>query len=155
MNLKNHTMKKSILIFFVLASLTLSAQNTKVEVLKEFLKGSIELSASNIDLGQPINTVNELAAAKADKVIELTKENISETLVEAKNCKTCIITVGVHTIVKVTDFDDCSPSGAWGACMPMGKGYIQKAGVLNEVQDYIKNIIGRPATQERKVFLFK
>ena len=148
-------MKKSILIFFVLAGLTLSAQNTKVEVLKEFLKGSIELNASDLDLGQPIISVKELATAKADKVIDLTKENISETLAEAKKYNTCLITVGVHTIIKVTDFDDCSPSGAWGECMPMGKGYIQKAGVLNEVQDYIKSIIGRPATQERKVFLFK
>ncbi len=148
-------MKKSILIFFVLASLTLSAQNTKVEVLKEFLKGSIVLNASDLDMGQPIISVKALATEKADKVIELTKENISETLVEAKKYNTCFIIVGVHTIIKVTDFDDCSPSGAWGVCMPMGKGYIQKAGVLNEVEDYIKSIIGRPATQERKVFLFK
>jgi hypothetical protein len=96
-----------------------------------------------------------LASKKADKVFDLTKENIAEVLAEAKNYTTCIITVGVHTIFKVTDFADCSPSGAWGACMPMGKGYIQNEGVLTEVRDYLKNIIGRPGSQERKVFLFK
>jgi len=148
-------MKKSIFIFFVLFGFALSAQNTKVEVLKEFLKGTIQLDAGDIDLRQPIFSINELASAKADKVIDLTKENIIEVLAEAKNYSICIITVGVHTLVKITDFDDCSPSGAWGVCMPMGKGYIQKAGVLNEVSGYLKNIIGRPGSQERKVFLFK
>lgn len=148
-------MKKSILIFFVLFGFTLSAQNTKVEVLKEFLKGTLQLDVENIDLGKPISSINELAAVKADKVIDLTKENITEVLVEARNYSKCIITVGNHTIVQVTDFDDCSPSGSWGACMPMGKGYIQKGGVLIDARDYLKNIIGRPATQVRKVFLFK
>ncbi|MBN2595719.1 hypothetical protein [Labilibaculum sp.] len=148
-------MKKSILILFVFVGFALSAQNTKVEVLKEFLKGTIQLDAGDVDLGQPIFTINELAASKADKVMDLTKENVAEVLAEAKKYSTCIVTVGVHTIVKITDFEDCSPSGAWGACMPMGKGYIQKAGVLSEVSDYLKNIIGRPGSQERKVFLFK
>lgn len=148
-------MKKSIFILFMMFGLALNAQNTKLEVLKEFLKGTIQLDVGNVDLGQPISSINKLGANKADKVIDLSKENIAEVLAEAKNYSTCIITVGIHTIVKVTDFDDCSPSGAWGACMPMGKGYIQKAGVLNEVQDYLKNIIGRPGSQERKVFLFK
>ncbi len=148
-------MKKSIFILFVLAGFTLSAQNTKVEVLKEFLKGTLQLEAGDIDLGQPIFSINDLAAKKADKVIDLTKENVAEVLAEAKNYSTCLITVGVHTIVKIVDFEDCSPSGAWGACMPMGKGYIQKAGVLTEVHDYLKNVIGRPGSQERKIFLFK
>lgn len=148
-------MKKSIFILFVLFGFALSAQNTKVEVLKEFLKGTLQLNAGDIDLGQPISSINELASAKADKVIDLTKENIVEVLAEARNYSTCIITVGVHTLVEVTDFEDCSPSGAWGTCMPMGRGYIQKAGILNEVRDYLKNIIGRPGSQERKVFLFK
>ena len=148
-------MKKSIFIFFILFGFALSAQNTKVEVLKEFLKGSFQLDVATIDLEQPIFSINELATVKADKVFDLTKENVTEVFTEAKNYSTCIITVGVHTIVKVTDFEDCSPSGAWGTCMPMGKGYIQKAGVLNVARDYLKNIIGRPGTQERKVFLFK
>ncbi|MBL4560557.1 MAG: hypothetical protein JKX79_06185 [Labilibaculum sp.] len=148
-------MKKSIFILFVLFGFALSAQNTKVEVLKEFLKGTLQLDVAAIDLGQPIFSINKLASVKADKVIDLTKENVAEVLAEAKSYSACIITVGVHTIVKVTDFEDCSPSGAWGTCMPMGKGYIQKAGVLNEASDYLKNIIGRPGSQERKVFLFK
>ncbi|WP_421921221.1 hypothetical protein [Marinifilum sp.] len=148
-------MKNSIVILFLLIGFSLSAQNTKLEVLKEFVSGTINFNDEFADLGQPIMTINKLAEAQADKTIELTKDNIEETLKIAKSYKTCIITVGVHTIVKVTDFEDCSPSGAWGACMPMGKGYVQKSGVLNEKKDYIKNIIGRPGSQERKVFLFK
>lgn len=148
-------MKKSIFIFLVFLSVTLSAQNTKVEVLKEFLKGSVQIEAGAVDLGQPILSINDFATAQADKTLVLTKENIAEVLAEAKTYSTCIVTVGVHTIVRVTDFDDCSPSGVWGVCMPMGKGYIQKSGVLTEVNDYLKNIIGRPGSQERKVFLFK
>ncbi|PKQ60517.1 hypothetical protein BZG02_18810 [Labilibaculum filiforme] len=148
-------MKKYILILFVFVGFTMSAQNTKVEVLKEFLKGSIQLDAGAVDLEQPILSFNELATTKASKVADLTKENIVEVLEDAKNYATCIITVGEHTIVKISNFEDCSPSGAWGACMPMGKGYIQKAGVLSEVNDYLKNIIGRPGTQQRKVFLFE
>jgi hypothetical protein len=38
--------------------------------------------------------------------------------------------------------------------MPMAKGYVQKAGVLNEKNDYIKNIIGRPGADSRKIFFF-
>ena len=148
-------MKKSIFIFLVFVSFTLSAQNTKVEVLKEFLKGSVQMQADAVDLGQPISSINDLAAAQADKTVVLTKENIADVMAEAKTYSTCIVTVGVHTIVKITDFEDCSPSGVWGVCMPMGKGYIQKASVLTEVNDYLKNIIGRPGSQERKVFLFK
>ena len=147
-------MKKSLVILFVLIGFSLSAQNTKLEVLKEFVAGVIDFNDEFADLGQPITTINKLAEQQADKTIELTKDNIEETLKMAKSYKTCIITVGVHTIVKITDFEDASPSGAWGASMPMGKGYIQKAGVLNEKNDYIKNIIGRPGSQERKVFLF-
>ncbi|MCT4602952.1 MAG: hypothetical protein N4A59_08650 [Marinifilum sp.] len=147
-------MKKSIVIVLMLIGVSLSAQNTKLEVLKEFVSGAVSFNDEFADLGQPIITINKLAEEQADKTIELTKDNIEETLEMAKSYNTCIITVGIHTIVKITDFEDCSPSGAWGASMPMGKGYVQKAGVLNEKNDYIKNIIGRPGSQERKVFLF-
>ena len=87
--------------------------------------------------------------------MELTKENVDEILEIAKEYKSCYITVGIHTIVRITNLEDCSPSGAWGTRMPKGKGYVQRAGVLNEKVDYIKNIIGRPDSQTRKVFLFK
>lgn len=147
-------MRKSIVLFFVLFGLSLSAQNTKVEILKEFLSGVVILDVKKVDLGQPIVSIKELAQVKADKTMDLTKENIVEALNIAKTYKTCIVTVGEHTLIKITDFKDCSPSGAWGVCMPKGKGYVQKNGVLNEVDDYIKNIIGRPDSIERKIFLF-
>lgn len=147
-------MRKSIVLFFVLFGLSLSAQNTKVEILKEFLSGVVILDVKKVDLGQPIVSIKELAQVKADKTMDLTKENIVEALNIAKTYKTCIVTVGEYTLIKITDFKDCSPSGAWGVCMPKGKGYVQKNGVLNEVDDYIKNIIGRPDSIERKIFLF-
>ncbi|RUT78724.1 hypothetical protein [Ancylomarina longa] len=148
-------MKKSIVFIFVLMGFTLSAQNTKFEVLKQFVSGSINFKAESIDRAQPILSINAIAEEQADKTIDLTKENIAQALETARSYKACFITVGIYTIVKITNFDDCSPSGAWGVCMPMGKGYIQKAGVLNEKKDYIKNIIGRPGNQTRKLFLFK
>jgi uncharacterized protein len=148
-------MKKILVILFVIAGLSAKAQSTKYEVLKEFLKGTISLNESETDKGEPIASINTLAEEKADKVVDLTKENIEATLETAKDYETMIITVGNHTIVKVTDLNNCSPSGAWGAKMPMATGYIQKSGVLNEKNDYIKNIIGRPDSQVRKVYLFK
>lgn len=148
-------MKKSIVILLVLIGFSLSAQNTKLEVLKAFVAGSINFNDEFADLGQPISTINKLAEQQADKTVELNKENIKETLNLAKTYKSCIITVDVHTIVKITNFNDCSPSGAWGTCMPMGKGYVQKSGILNEKNGYIKNIIGRPGSQNIKAYLFK
>ena len=148
-------MKKSIVILLVLIGFSLSAQNTKLEVLKAFVAGSINFNDEFADLGQPISTINKLAEQQADKTVDLNKENIKETLDLAKTYKTCIITVGNHTLVKITNFNDCSPSGAWGTCMPMGKGYVQKSGILNEKNGYIKNIIGRPASQNIKAYLFK
>eukprot|EP01029_Cantina_marsupialis_P010001 TRINITY_DN2294_c1_g1_i2.p3 TRINITY_DN2294_c1_g1~~TRINITY_DN2294_c1_g1_i2.p3 ORF type:complete len:149 (+),score=13.91 TRINITY_DN2294_c1_g1_i2:2750-3196(+) len=147
-------MKKIIVILFVITGLAVNAQNTKYEVLKEFLKGTISFNESDMDLGQPIASINTLAAGQADKVVDLSKDNIESTLEAAKAYDSVIITVGNHTIVKVTDLNNCSPSGAWGAKMPMATGYVQKAGVLNEKNDYIKNIIGRPDSQVRKVYLF-
>lgn len=148
-------MKKSIVILFVLIGFTLSAQNTKIEVLKQFLKSEINFENASIDLGQPIASISELAKDQAAETIALTKDNIKDVLQKAKEYKSCYIIVGVHSIVKITNLEDCSPSGVWGTCMPKGKGYVQRAGVLNEKVDYIKNIIGRPDSQMRNVFLFK
>jgi hypothetical protein len=138
----------------VLIGFSVNAQNTKLEVLKEFVSGVVDFKDEFADLGQPIRTINKLAEQQADKAMDLTKDNINECLELAKSYKTCIITVDVHTIIKITDLEDCSPSGAWGASMPMAKGYVQKAGVLNEKNDYIKNIIGRPGADSRKIFFF-
>lgn len=147
-------MKKFIIIFFVLSSLTSQAQNTKIIVLKQFLIDIIKLDGKALDKQQPIISINEIAKSKAEKSIDLNSESIGKALVEAKNYKHCLISVNGHTLVKVLSFKNTSPSGAWHAAMPLCKGYIQKSGVLHEKKDYLKNIIGRPDSQIRTMYLF-
>jgi len=117
------------LIFVAIQSF---AQQSKVETLQSFLGDIIVLDVNSVNVQEPLITVSGLAAEKAAKSIEITKENIEAALATAKSYKTSIIVVGKHTIVKITDPDDCAQSGAWGTCMPKGVGYIQKAGVLIE-----------------------
>jgi hypothetical protein len=145
---------KTLFILFLLLSFTVvKAQETKSETIKTFLKDVIDLQNEEISDGTPIASFNEIANSKAAKTIVLSKENIKESLADAKNYKHCVVTVGYHTIVLVADLNDCSPSGAWGACMPMAEGYIQK-GTLSLKTDYMKNIIGQPDSQDRSMFLF-
>ncbi len=93
------------------------------------------------------------ASNSADKTIEFSKENLSDVLEEAKAYKHQVITTGDHTIIKITDLDDCKQSSSWGACVPFAKGYIKK-GDLVEQADYMNNIVGRPDDQKRLLFLF-
>ncbi len=149
-------MKKITMImvtFMFLGLATLNAQETKSQVMKSFLSGIITFEKGDLDPNTPIASVNTVAEKKAAKFIKITKENIADALKTAKEFKHCVITVADHTIVKVTDLADCSPSGSWGACMPMGKGLVQK-GSFTEKSDYIKNIIGRADSQVRTMFLF-
>ena len=147
-------MKKFIIILFVLSGLASQAQNTKIIVLKQFLIDIIKLDGKALDKQQPIISINEIAKSKAEKSIDLNSESIGKALVEAKNYKHCLISVNGHTLVKVLSFKNTSPSGAWHAAMPLCKGYIQKSGVLHEKKDYLKNIIGRPDSQIRTMYLF-
>ena len=101
----------------------------------------------------PIVSFKKFADTEADKSIILSKENISSSLTKAKKYKYCIITVGTHTIIKVSDFKNCKQSGAWGTCMPIAEGYIKK-GKLKHQNDFINNIIGLPDNQERTMYLF-
>ena len=147
-------MKTTLTILIVLLGLNLSyAQESKSETIKTFLKDVISLENESMSDGTPIASFNEIAKAKATKTIELSKENIKASLADAKNYKHCVITVGIHTIVLIANLDDCSQSGAWGACMPLADGYVQK-GALSFKTDYIKNIIGRPDAQVRNMYLF-
>lgn len=139
--------------FIVLVATSVNAQS-KVETLKDFLSGIITFEKAELNAGTPIASIKELASTQADKTLDLTKENIKDVLTEAKDYHSVVITVGVHTIVRITDLENCIQSGSWGACMPMGEGYIQKSGLTNK-NDYINNIIGIPNSQERKVYFFK
>ena len=147
-------MKKFIIILFVLISLSSQAQNTKIIVLKQFLTDIIKIDGTKINKQQPIISINEIAQAKAEKAIAINSESIGSALLEAKSYKYCLISVDAHTLLRVISFKDSSPSGAWRTAMPLCKGYIQKSGVLHEKKDYLKNLIGRPDSQIRTMYLF-
>lgn len=142
----------TLLLVFCLT--TTQAQESKPEKLQNLVKGKVEVKIDNLDKSFPIVSFNAIASEKADEVIELSKDNMKEALTKAKNYSACVITVGKHTIAVVTDLKDCVASGAWGQCMPKGKGLIQKNG-MREKEGYINNIIGVPDGQKRKMFLFK
>ena len=135
---------------------TINAQEqTKAETLKTFLSGVLTFQAEEINQHEPLITIRELAASDADKTIRLSKDNIGTSLDELGNYSDAIIIVGKHTIARITDADDCQQSGAWDACMPKGKGFVQKQGKLIEHDNYINFIIGVPDSQERTLYLFK
>lgn len=141
---------------FLLVFFGLSAQEaSKAETLKTFLEGTISFNASEINQHEPLISIRELAVAKADKRVQLTRENIASSITEMKDYKAAIIIVGKHTIVKITDAQNCQQSGTWGACMPKAKGFVQKQGKLIEHENYINFIIGVPDSQERTLYLFK
>ena len=131
----------------------INAQNSKIETIKNLLKEIPIFDGAKIDANQPIESINTIAKQKAAKTIIFTKENIKDALSEAKNYKYCIIIVGNHTIVKVTDIKDNAMSGSWGTNMPKGEGYIQK-GSLVSTNGYINNIIGNPDDQVRTLYFF-
>jgi len=110
-------------------------------------------SLENKKYKTPIITFKDFAISSAEKSIKLTKKNITASLTKAKEYKYCVIIVGVHTIVKISDLKNCKQSGSWGACMPFAEGYIKKGG-LKYKKDYINNIIGLPDSQERTMYLF-
>ena len=133
--------------------LQLHAQSSDSETLQKFLKDIPAFNNENASALGTIQIVNDLAVQKAAKTISFSGENIKDALGEAKQYKYCIIIVEAHTIVKVSDFEKCSQSGSWGTCMPYGEGYIRKGG-LTGINDYINNIIGKPDSQSRMMYLF-
>lgn len=127
---------------------------TENAIVTSFLTDISSLEDNNAKGANPIADFIAEAKQTADKSGNLTKDNINELLVSAKDYKYCVITTGDHTIVKITDLEDCKQSGSWGACIPFAKGYIKK-GDLEKQADYMNNIIGRPDNQERLIFFFK
>ncbi|HPG34590.1 MAG TPA: hypothetical protein PLM34_12095 [Lentimicrobium sp.] len=148
-------MKEILFVAVALFAVTvLNAQTTKNEQIVNLFSGVAVMADANFDDQLPIKSVNEIAAEKADKTAEVTKESLPELLKEAAGYSAVFITVGNHTILKITDLEDCQASGAWGTCMPKGKGFVQK-GELQPKEDYINFIIGIPDGQARKIFMFK
>ena len=131
-----------------------NAQEGKDVVIQKFTEGIVTFPEGELSRYTPISSFNKEALDNAAKSATLTKENMASTIVEAKNYKYCLITVGTHTIVKITDLDKTIMSGSWGCKLPFGEGYVQK-GTLSFKQDYINNIIGIPDAQRRMVFFFE
>ena len=144
-----------ITLFTLLILITSCSKKTNKESVNSNVLALLEdiTLLENKEYKTPIITFKELVISNAKKSITLTKNNISQSLTEAKNYKYCVIIVGTHTIVKISDLKNCKQSGSWGACMPHAEGYIKK-GKLIYKKDYINNIIGLPNTQERTMYLF-
>jgi len=121
--------------------------NTVTEFLRDVK--SLE-SDTNVN---PIVSFKVLAEEIAKEKLTLSKDNINEALILAKNYSSCVIVTENHTLVKIENLDDCKQSGSWNACMPKCSGYIKK-GNLNFKNDYLNNIIGVPDNQERFAFFF-
>ncbi len=143
-----------LLCFLVVVTINYTkAQQTKDAVITEFIGDILTVNSGDISPYSPISSFNKLAGEQATKSMVITKDNIGEALAEAQKFQNCFITVGTHTIVKVTDFNKAVKSGAWNVRMPYGKGYIQKGDLITK-EGYINNIIGTPDTQRRIMFLF-
>lgn len=125
---------------------------SKTTIVSDFLTDISSLE--KIEGENPIVLFQSAAENKADKVMTISKENIEEVLTTAKDYNNLVIITGDHTLVKVTDVENCKPSGSWAACMPFGSGYIKK-GALSFKEDYINNIIGLPDSQVRKAYFFE
>ena len=147
-------MKKFIIILSMACSLSSQAQNTKITVLKQFLSDLINFDGIAFNEDQPIINISQMAHEHAAEIIIITRENIKLALIEAKTFKHCLIIGEHHTLIRIIDNEDCSPSNLWGASMPLSRAYIQKKGVLDEKKDYLKNLIGRPDSQKRTMYLF-
>jgi len=147
-------MKNTIILFLLFVIGVCANGQTNAETLKTFLTDIISFDNVELNADRPLPKIRQLASTQADTVIILTKENVSKTMKLAKKYQHCLIFTGSHTIVKVTELDNCIQSGSWKACMPYGEGYIQRAEMIKKV-DYINNIIGTPDSQKRGLFLFK
>lgn len=128
-----------------------ASETVNASIVHNFLTDVSSLEKTG--MANPITAFQQVAETQADKVITLTKENIQEVLDLASSYKNCVITTDDHTIIKITDLNNCTQSGTWGACMPFVKGYIKK-GDLQPQQDYMNNVIGTSETQTRKAYFF-
>ena len=148
-------MKKTFLLLAMAFSVLQfsNAQDNAAKV-QALLNGIINFDEAELSAVTPIQSVNRIASQQADTTLVLSKESIESALSTAKAYSKGIVTVGQHTIVLIENWNDCQQSGAWGTCMPQGRGFVKK-GELIEMSNYINNIIGVPDAQRRTLFLFK
>lgn len=146
------TLIASVVLSLALNSCS-STPSSNAATLTNFVQDEISCGSFKVNLNEPIASITQLAREQANQTILLTKENITQALHEAQSHKHALIIVGKHTIVKITDFNDCQKSTSWGASMPYGVGYVKK-GDLDKRSDYINQLIGMPDNQTRWLFLF-
>ena len=152
-NFSKKDMKQVLISLFLMAALSAHGQS-RVEQISDFLDGIINFEEAGFNEHNPILTVNSLAAEQADEVMQMTESNIGEILEKGREFSHCLITVDQHTVVLITDWDNCKQSGSWNTCMPYGIGFIQR-GELESHEDYINNIIGTPDAKRRTAFFFE
>ncbi|MCZ4693390.1 hypothetical protein DWB61_01625 [Ancylomarina euxinus] len=147
-------MKKFLIILIMACTLSSQAQNAKITVLKQFLSDLINFDSIAFNEEQPIISISQMAHDNAAEIIKITRENIKLALIEAKSFKHCLIICEHHTLIRIVDNEDCNLSNLWGTCMPLSRAYIQRKGALSEKKDYLKNLIGRPDSKKRTMYLF-
>lgn len=148
---------KRALYIFALAAVMISCNHQSVEATKQEVqtaKEFLEDLSSIKNLDEPIRAYLKGAEKTANFKNKFTKSNAEEMLSKAREYSDAVIVVEDHTVVKVTNLADCQESLSWGACMPMGEGFIKKNGKLIEQKDYINNIIGLPDNSKRTIFFF-
>ncbi len=151
-------MKKIPFLAILIALFTL---NSCIEISnKKPLSDEVAQILANIDSikNSPSPTTSiahfqELANEQADEVFNLRRSNMGAFLELAKYYEHCIITVGEHTILHVTDFDDCETSGSWAQCMPKVEGFVRQGDWIYK-KDFANNVIGKPDSQKRFAYLF-
>ncbi len=132
----------------------------KVEIQKEAKPNVVEDFLVDVrTLEKAIDKVSiedfkAIADKEADTSFKMNATNVKQILDKAKNYSECIIITGNHTIVKITDFNDCKPSKSWDTCVPKGEGFIKKGKLIYQ-NDYINYIMGTPDAQDRFVYLFR
>ncbi len=151
-------MSRLLIIFVALTLISCGSSNGGGEEEGSFVQALLEdvsiLTMEPVDGPTSIADYAALAKDEAANSYKFDKGNIKEMLREGMQYRKAIIIVGDHTLVVVNSFADCKPSGSWGGCMPLAKGYIKKGKYVYQ-EDYINNIIGRPDDQKRVVYFFE
>ncbi len=149
--MKNTTL--FIAALFMLCVTNVFAQESNADIVRSFLNNIPAAATANISTKTPVASLQDFITKNSVKAIILEKGNMQEALNSGKQFTSGIIVVGEHTFVKITDFTKCTVSASWSACVPFGEGIIKK-GQLIHTSGPINNIIGRPDTQGRTLYLF-
>lgn len=151
-------MKNTIYLLILLFSIACSS-NTENKKKNSFESEYVQNILNDISTIEQVDSVNpillfkRLAKQDAKMILSISADNMDMILREAKAFRHCIITTGDHTLIKITDLENCQQSGSWKVCMPYAKGYIKKQTYTYQ-EDFVNNLIGIPDDQERKAFLF-